>query len=224
MASPIVAGAAALVFDSIGGADPIVRSISLRDAVIDAILNNADHTGALGQNMLAWTRHGRLNLQAALTGGVGDADNERDFNGDGKRDILWRHNTTGQDVIWLMDGTSLDSYAWLDTVVDTNWKIVDVADFDKDGDPDILWRHSATGQNVIWVMDGTSPDSYAWLPTVPDTNWEIADVADFDKDGDPDILWRHSTSGQNVIWVMAGTSLSSYAWLDTVADTGWEIQ
>ena len=68
MASPIVAGAAALVFDSIGGSDPIETSISLRDDVINAILNNADHTGSLGQNMLAWTRHGRLNLHAAVTG------------------------------------------------------------------------------------------------------------------------------------------------------------
>jgi thermitase len=72
MASPIVAGAAALVFDSIGGADPIVTSIPLRDDVINAILNNADPTGALGQNMLAWTRYGRLNIQAALTGGGGN--------------------------------------------------------------------------------------------------------------------------------------------------------
>lgn len=68
MASPIVAGAAALVFDSIGGADSIVTSIPLRNDVINTILNNADHTGALGQNMLAWTQHGRLNIQAALTG------------------------------------------------------------------------------------------------------------------------------------------------------------
>jgi thermitase len=83
MASPIVAGAAALVFDSIGG-DPIVRSTSLRDDVINAILNNADHTGALGQNMLAWTKYGRLNLQAALTGtpsafcGDGTCDQDED--------------------------------------------------------------------------------------------------------------------------------------------------
>jgi len=68
MATPVVAGAAALVLDSIGG-DPIVRSPLLRDAVINAILNNADQTGALGQNMLAWTQYGRLNLQAALNGG-----------------------------------------------------------------------------------------------------------------------------------------------------------
>ena len=69
MASPVVAGAAALVFDKIGG-DSFTTSPELRDAVIDAILNNADHTGALGQNMLAWTKHGRLNLYAALAGNM----------------------------------------------------------------------------------------------------------------------------------------------------------
>lgn len=88
MASPIVAGAAALVFDSISDAGLIVTSESLRDDVINALLNNADHTGALGQNMLNWTRHGRLNLQAALLGMgncslplIGDLDNDGDIDG-----------------------------------------------------------------------------------------------------------------------------------------------
>ena len=69
MASPVVAGAAALVFDSIGG-DSTMTSQELGNAVINAILNNADHTGALGQNMLAWTRHGRLNIYAALADNI----------------------------------------------------------------------------------------------------------------------------------------------------------
>ncbi len=73
MASPVVAGAAALVLDSLGGPDPIVLSPALRDDVIDALLNNADHTGALGQNMLAWTQYGRLNLNEALTGNSSDS-------------------------------------------------------------------------------------------------------------------------------------------------------
>ena len=28
----------------------------------------------------------------------------RDFDGDGKSDILWRHRVTGDNAIWLMDG------------------------------------------------------------------------------------------------------------------------
>jgi thermitase len=69
MASPVVAGAAALALDSIGG-DSTATPQELRDAVINAILNNADHTGALGQNMLAWTQHGRLNIYAALSDNI----------------------------------------------------------------------------------------------------------------------------------------------------------
>ena len=148
---------------------------------------------------------------------------EGDFNGDDLVDLLWRHSTNGQNVIWLMDGTSLDSLAWQDTVADTDWEIVDVADFDQDNDPDILWHHATSGQNVIWVMDGTAVESYAWLETVADTNWRIAGLADFDQDNDLDILWRHSTTGQNVIWVMNETSVDSYVWLETVGDTFWEI-
>ena len=34
-----------------------------------------------------------------------------DFNGDGKPDILWRNKGTGQNVVWLMNGTTYSSYA-----------------------------------------------------------------------------------------------------------------
>jgi thermitase len=75
MASPIVAGAAALVLDKISGSS-LEMSTNLRDDVIAAIRSNADHTGAIGQNMLAWTQYGRLNLHAALTGPCTDADED----------------------------------------------------------------------------------------------------------------------------------------------------
>jgi thermitase len=76
MASPHVAGAAALVWARLGpGATP--------QQVRAAIESGADKTGALGQSFLAWTKHGRLNLLGALDGGgtppptavhVGDLD------------------------------------------------------------------------------------------------------------------------------------------------------
>jgi len=47
-----------------------------------------------------------------------------DFNGDGKTDILWRNKSTGQNVVWLMNGTTYGSYTWLPDVPDTNWEIV----------------------------------------------------------------------------------------------------
>ena len=58
MASPMVAGAAPLIYDVYGG----VRTPANRTNVINALLNNADEIGALGQNMKAWTQNGRLNI------------------------------------------------------------------------------------------------------------------------------------------------------------------
>lgn len=67
MASPMVAGAAAVVSAYLGAGATNV-------AVRDALEMNADVTGALGQDMLVWTQHGRLNLLGALeNAGAGGA-------------------------------------------------------------------------------------------------------------------------------------------------------
>ena len=64
MASPTVAGAAALVWSRLGG--------SASNAAVRATLEaNADPVGALGQNELAWTAHGRLNAYRAVANAAG---------------------------------------------------------------------------------------------------------------------------------------------------------
>jgi thermitase len=62
MASPVVAGAAALVWAHMGPG-------ATNDQVRNAIEVNADANGVMGQNFLAWTANGRLNLFSALTNG-----------------------------------------------------------------------------------------------------------------------------------------------------------
>ena len=48
---------------------------------------------------------------------------DRDFNGDGKADIVWRHASTGLIYIWLMNGTTLQTYGSPSTVADLGWQI-----------------------------------------------------------------------------------------------------
>jgi hypothetical protein len=146
-----------------------------------------------------------------------------DFNGDGKPDIVWRNKTTGQNVVWLMDGTTFSSYAEIMQVADTNWQIVGTGDFNGDGKTDILWRNKSTGQNIVWLMDGTTYSTYAELLQVPDTNWQIVGTGDFNGDGKTDILWRNKSTGQNIIWLMDGTTYSAYVELLQVPDTNWQI-
>jgi thermitase len=62
MASPMVAGAAAVVWAYMGAG-------ATNQLVRDALETQAESTGAMGQNMLAWTQHGRLNLKNSLQNG-----------------------------------------------------------------------------------------------------------------------------------------------------------
>jgi hypothetical protein len=94
-----------------------------------------------------------------------------DFNGDRKADILWQNSSTGQRVIWLMNGTAFQSSVNLGTVP-TSWSIAGSGDFNGDGKADILWQNNSTGQRLIWLMNGTTLQSFVSLPTVG-TSWSI---------------------------------------------------
>ena len=146
--------------------------------------------------------------------------NPGDFNGDCKSDILWRNSSSGQDYVWLMNGTALTTAGSPGTAA-SPWTIQGVGDFNGDGDADILWRNSSTGQVYIWLMNGTSIASAASPGTVS-TDWSIQGVGDFNKDGKADILWQNSTTGEVYVWLMNGTSIASAASVGTVASV-WNI-
>ena len=198
MATPVVAGAAALVLSSIAGPDPDL-SPSLRDAVINAILNNTDHTGALGQNMLAWTQHGRLNLNRALEGGGPTSGDELavDF---------------GPNGLWHYDGSSWSKISnWNPDDDLASWSGSLAVDFNGNG----LWNYDGSswsrmttwdpeddlagwpgglavdfGSNGLWNNDGSSWRKLSnWNPSVMTG---IADglVVDFDGNG----IWKYDGS------------------------------
>jgi len=88
-----------------------------------------------------------------------------DFDGNGKSDLVWRNNTTGQTATWLMNGTTPASSAVV--LTDVNWAVTHVADTNGDGKSDLLWRNAATGATTLWLMNGNSFSSFATLITDP---------------------------------------------------------
>lgn len=60
MATPVVSGIAAMLWAHLPNAT--------NELVRQRLENSANMTGALGQNFLSWTQHGRVNLHKALTG------------------------------------------------------------------------------------------------------------------------------------------------------------
>ena len=77
------------------------------------------------------------------TGRILDRPRGADFNRDRRSDLLWRHDVSGQNVAWFMNGVDLVSGTFTDpaSLPDPGWRIVGTNDFNADGQADLLWRH-----------------------------------------------------------------------------------
>jgi hypothetical protein len=146
-----------------------------------------------------------------------------DFNADGKADLLWRSQSTGENGIWFMSGGSVSSVTLFVALADVNWRIVGAADFNADNKPDILWRNTSTGSNAVWYMNGSSVTGSATLSSLADLNWHIVGAADFNADGKPDIAWRNVVTGENAFWYMNGATVTGVAFTASLTDLNWRI-
>lgn len=153
-----------------------------------------------------------------------------DLNGDGRSDVVWRDNTTGQMAAWIMgtSGTTIDTNAWLpEAVTDAStWFYQGLGDVDGDGGDDLLFRRSTDGQIMVWLMasNGVTRTSKNWIAPIA-TTWTIKDTGvDYNADGRDDILFSN-TSGQHQVWLMAagGVTTSAKSWLSN-AITGWDYK
>jgi hypothetical protein len=153
--------------------------------------------GAIGVRPLSWSIVG-----------------QRDFDGDGRYDLLWR-DTSGNNAIWFMNGTTVTSQIPFGTVP-TTWSVVGTADFAGTGKGGILWRDTA-GDTAIWLVNGAKVASQGSLGNIP-TTWSVAATADFDGDGEADILWRDS-GGNLWIWFMNGATVVSKAGFGVLSTT-----
>ncbi len=148
-----------------------------------------------------------------------------DLNRDGKPDLIWRNQSTGDNVAWLMNGTSLGGSLTLPRVTG-DWSIVGIDDSNRDGINDICWHNSTTGQVVAWILDGEierqSPVLLTTnLPSIP-AGAQVVGVADYDGDRSADLFIRLS-DGSVQVWILRDGSLEDTVDLGTVSDDSWRI-
>ena len=145
------------------------------------------------QKLVVWFMDGatRIGSQAPnpdqAVDGNWSATGTGDFNGDGRRDILWYNQTSGKIVIWYMNGfLQRISGGFTDppSVGNNNWKVVAVGDYGKGPSgalpavwnaTDIVWQNDNSYKIVIWYMDKqarrtsgtfTTPDAFGIWQTV----------------------------------------------------------
>jgi hypothetical protein len=131
-----------------------------------------------------------------------------DFNGDGRADILWRHVSNGNHLMWYMQGATIMGNGNAHQVGPTGtaapaWKVVGVGDMNGDGKADLLWRNSTTGAMLSWLMSGNSViNNYTAAYTVwgnVSSDWTVKGLADVTGDGHADVIW-YNTNGTAAVW------------------------
>lgn len=150
-----------------------------------------------------------------------------DFNGDGKPDLIWQHQTGGWLAAWFMDGTTaVGGSMFTPNGTDGNWEILGTGDFSGDGKPDLVWRYRPTGAMAVWVMNGTTAVGTAFLSAnMSDPDWSVRTIADFNNDGRVDLVWQHQTTSRLAVWLMQGTTLLESVSVSTagLSDTNWQV-
>jgi hypothetical protein len=154
--------------------------------------------------------------------GIGDLD------GDGHRDILWRHQADGRLALWSLRNNQVifTGYLSIRQMLDPAWRIGGVGDTDGDGYADIVWQHN-DGRLAVWFMRGPTVVStqYLSIPRMTNPTWRIVSVADVNGDRYADLIWE-ATDGWLAVWTLRGVTVqvTQYLSIPRMVDPNWKIQ
>lgn len=191
-ATPHVAGAAALVAQLLPNASrPEYLRSYLTKSALDMGPAGKDSTYGAGQLRL---------LDIPLL-------NPYDSNFDGRADLVWHNQLSGNGSILPISESGLAPGGKSLPNLHPAWRIVGRGDLNGDGISDIVLRHTQNGDTRVWLMKPSSGGSAIGLSShvaTVSTIWRIMDVADFNGDRKADLMWQSLATGSVEIWLMDG--------------------
>jgi hypothetical protein len=120
------------------------------------------------------------------------APHPRDFNGDGKSDILVTASDGSGARIYTMNGLSSTSSASVAAPAGSGWVVVASGDLNGDGKADLVWQNASTQSIVLNEMNGSSVVASGTLN--PGAGWKVVGQGDFNADGKSDLVLQNGSS------------------------------
>ncbi len=159
------------------------------------------------------------NTPAAAQAPIVHKPDSRDFNGDGRDDILVMSTSGSSAQAALMNGTTKQASTTLAGPASSGWTALFTGDFNGDGKADILWQNNTTQAVVIYGMNGTSKTASNSL--TPGAGWKVVGSGDFNGDQRDDLALQNGS--QVEIWTMNGGTVLGSGVLSTAAPNGFHV-
>ena len=154
----------------------------------------------------------------------------KDFNGDGKGDVLLQNVKDGSCFVWEMDGLALKSggAGFVGWAAGKDWQVKATGDFNADGKSDILLQNAVDGACYVWEMDGLALKSGGdgFVGWAAGKDWQVKATGDFDGDGKSDILLQNKVDGACYVWEMDGLALKAgdAGFVGWAAGKDWQVK
>jgi hypothetical protein len=120
-----------------------------------------------------------------------------DFDGDGGTELLLRHETSGELVIWYVDGATPVRVPVEIGPLSASERVVGNADYDGNGHADVVVQDETSGELRIHFLDSGAPIGMLAFRSI---NSDVIGSEDFDGDGAADLVLEDFATGDVEVW------------------------